>query len=719
MHNTGGQVRSSPAIGPDGTIYFGSGVSVYALNYADGSLWWKRWLGFTASSESSPAVGADHTVYVGADDGNLYALNPSDGSVKWSHYLHAAVKSSPAIGPDGTVYVGCESDSLLAFGTTGPSVRGSVTCDGAPLQGALLTLMPIAQSAVTGSDGSYAVTDVPSGTYTLTPSKWGYTFSPPNMLVRVSTDDVIDRNFAASPAPTHVVSGSVAFGGDPLPGVSIMFSPGGLQVWTLSDGTYSANVQSGIYTLTPSKAGYAFTPTQQTVIVSGEDVPGKDFSATATVTYSVSGTVTLTGNPLEGIPMMMTPGGYASTTGADGTYTIVGVSDGRTYVIVPVSNDYWFAPPSRQFTMNSADVTGMDFAATSFVWPKFHHDAGNTGLSTTVGAQTGALKWAFATGSVVNSSPAIGADGTIYVGAANGLYALNPADGTQKWKITSSTACSPALGADGRLYSNASSALGVSAINPADGSIIWSSGITANAGFPTGSVALGGDGTIYFTAGSGTAYRLYALNPGDGSVKWSFLSDSQLTSCPAIGADGTVYIAGLNYYIYALSPLDGSIKWSYRAKAAVYSSPAIAADGTVYVGSDDYWLYALNPADGSLKWRGAGVGVIRSSPAIGPDGTIYVATWHFAGTLSAIDPADGSVKWEYLTTLRPDSSPAVDAAGSVYFGADNAFVYSLNADGTKKWSYKTGAAVKSSPAIGADGMVYVCGGDGGVYAFSP
>ncbi|NOR22954.1 MAG: PQQ-binding-like beta-propeller repeat protein, partial [Desulforhopalus sp.] len=51
-------------------------------------------------------------------------------------------------------------------------------------------------------------------------------------------------------------------------------------------------------------------------------------------------------------------------------------------------------------------------------------------------AQVGSEKWAFTTGGWVDSSPAIGADGTIYVGSYdNKLYAINP-DGNEKWAFT-------------------------------------------------------------------------------------------------------------------------------------------------------------------------------------------------------------------------------------------------------------------------------------------
>ena len=76
-------------------------------------------------------------------------------------------------------------------------------------------------------------------------------------------------------------------------------------------------------------------------------------------------------------------------------------------------------------------------------------------LTSVVYSQTpGTQKWAFATGGTVYSSPAIGADGTIYVGSFDKkLYAINR-DGTQKWAFTAGSyiVSSPAIGSDGTIY---------------------------------------------------------------------------------------------------------------------------------------------------------------------------------------------------------------------------------------------------------------------------
>jgi outer membrane protein assembly factor BamB len=91
----------------------------------------------------------------------------------------------------------------------------------------------------------------------------------------------------------------------------------------------------------------------------------------------------------------------------------------------------------------------------------------------------------------------------------------------------------------------------------------------------------------------------------------------------------------------------GVQKWAFAATDAVSSSPAVGADGTIYVGSADDNLYAVNPSDGTQKWAFTTGGAAYSSPAIGKDGTIYVGS--FDDNLYAVKP-NGSMKWEFTTS---------------------------------------------------------------------
>jgi outer membrane protein assembly factor BamB len=356
-------------------------------------------------------------------------------------------------------------------------------------------------------------------------------------------------------------------------------------------------------------------------------------------------------------------------------------------------------------------------------WSMFRHDVNHTGRSPYKGPDTPELKWTYTTGHYVYSSPAIGAEGTIYVGSVDKhLYAINR-DGTLRWSFPTGdkVVSSPAIGADGTIYVGSDvdlypkfTSYGLYAINP-DGSLKWryDTGYAINS-----SPVIGADGTI-FVGSNG----IYAINP-DGSLKWKNAKTNAsqydvMDSSPAIGEDGTIYTGSMNAgdeHIYAFNP-DGSLKWSYQTESFVFSSPAIGTDGTIYVGSGGnisriYNLYAMNP-DGSLKWTYPTEFVPFSSPAIGTDGTIYIGSYD--KRLYAINP-DSTLKWTYKTNSRVHSSPAIDANGTIYVGSMDKSLYSINPDGTLKWTYTAGDELWSSPAIGSDGTIYIGSNDHRLYA---
>ncbi|MBI3974351.1 MAG: PQQ-binding-like beta-propeller repeat protein [Chloroflexi bacterium] len=147
------------------------------------------------------------------------------------------------------------------------------------------------------------------------------------------------------------------------------------------------------------------------------------------------------------------------------------------------------------------------------------------------------------------TTPAIAADNTTYVGTnAGSLYAIR-SDGTQKWKVT--------LG-EGRPVK--------------------------------GSPALGADGTIYAGSDDG---KLYAIDPAGGTTKWTYQTGAPITSAPAVGGNGLIYAGSNDRNLYVLTR-DGKLQSTFKTERAIeHSAPALGADGTLYVGSQDGKLYAL------------------------------------------------------------------------------------------------------------------------------
>ena len=340
--------------------------------------------------------------------------------------------------------------------------------------------------------------------------------------------------------------------------------------------------------------------------------------------------------------------------------------------------------------------------------------------------------WSYSTNGAINqSSPAIGADGTIYIGSRDdNLYALNSENGSEKWIYQTSVLAgsSPAIGADGTVYIGGED---LYALNPEDGSLNW--------GYQTSSTtysspAISSDGTVYVASGDSYLYAI--APPTDGSqsgvLLWSYHVGGEIYySSSAIGADGTIYIGGRNSYLYAIAPPDddsqsGVLQWRYQTYDDIDSSPAIGSDGTVYVGSNDGYLYAITPPgddsqSGILRWRYETGDDIDSSPTIGADGTVYIGSHD--GYLYALNPSDGSLQWRYQTDGSiADSSPAVGADGAIYVGSTDDYLYAISppTDGSQSgvllWRFQTGSSIHSSPAIAANGYVYVSSNDGKVYA---
>ena len=105
----GGDIRSSPAVGPDGSVYFGTDAGEFIALQPNGAVRWRVTVG--AASQCSPAVDRDGVVYFSAEDGWYRALRP-DGSEKWSLGFQAS--AAPALGTNGWVYVASQGGPLYA-----------------------------------------------------------------------------------------------------------------------------------------------------------------------------------------------------------------------------------------------------------------------------------------------------------------------------------------------------------------------------------------------------------------------------------------------------------------------------------------------------------------------------------------------------------------------------------------------------------------------------
>lgn len=149
-YQAGGAIRTGVALGNDGALYFGSlDHALYALS-AEGGLLWT----FPTGNEidATPIVAPDGSVYFVSVDGQFYALH-ADGTLRCSFPVGAA-SGAPALGPDGVIYVsGGNTRRLYAL-----NPDCSLKWEGDPAANVLRSgaaLSPDGKTVYYGSDDGY------------------------------------------------------------------------------------------------------------------------------------------------------------------------------------------------------------------------------------------------------------------------------------------------------------------------------------------------------------------------------------------------------------------------------------------------------------------------------------------------------------------------------------------------------------------------------------
>ncbi|MGB2865066.1 MAG: PQQ-binding-like beta-propeller repeat protein, partial [Sedimentisphaerales bacterium] len=198
--------------------------------------------------------------------------------------------------------------------------------------------------------------------------------------------------------------------------------------------------------------------------------------------------------------------------------------------------------PSQYSTIQAAIIAAGNSDTVESKWKSLGGDFARTGLSDSNGPESGCIKWEFETTRAVSSSVTVGADNTVYIPCEDGkLYALDP-----------------------------------------NGSLIWS--YDANSPLIS-SPTIGPDGTLYVGGMNG---KLFAIDI-NGNLQWTHSTDGFIYSSPAVSTDGNIYVGSQNGVLYALTQ-DGSELWSFVTKGpgevlrgSIFASPAIGADETVYI----------------------------------------------------------------------------------------------------------------------------------------
>ena len=237
-------------------------------------------------------------------------------------------------------------------------------------------------SAVTGSDGAFAVEELHAGDYSVTISdydekEWG--FDPTTKSVTVGLKETADVAFQGEALRTASVTGRVSVAGEGMAGLTVKLTgEEDREGKTNADGQYGfSGLAAGDYTLAISgydEMEYSFDPASKSITLALDEWKNENFMGRSLRTAAIAGSVTVEGEGLAGIAVTLikvisaNSGEILGTkpTDSDGAYAFGDLLAGAYQVMIAgYADEHDFAAGTEWTGAAMTDqTTTVDFAAT-------------------------------------------------------------------------------------------------------------------------------------------------------------------------------------------------------------------------------------------------------------------------------------------------------------------------------------------------------------------
>ncbi|MEU7089524.1 PQQ-binding-like beta-propeller repeat protein [Streptomyces achromogenes] len=216
-------------------------------------------------------------------------------------------------------------------------------------------------------------------------------------------------------------------------------------------------------------------------------------------------------------------------------------------------------------------------------------------------ARTGEERWSYPIGDAascggvpVRLTPA--SDGCVYICAGTRVLAVEAVSGRVRWHFEAPAVfLSPPAFAPGPAVTGGGVYLAdylgtVYALDAADGRDRWRIATEARSSVEPVLVAAG-----HVHVGSGKG--LYTLDAVTGTPKWRFQAGGDVVGAPAV-AEGRIHFGSTDHLLYTLKADDGRLRWKLATGGEITGSPVVK-DGVVYACSKDRCVYALDAEKGT------------------------------------------------------------------------------------------------------------------------
>lgn len=338
-------------------------------------------------------------------------------------------------------------------------------------------------------------------------------------------------------------------------------------------------------------------------------------------------------------------------------------------------------------------------------WPTPRGNPLQTGVTAVALPERLEVLWQFKAQDSIEATAAI-AGGVVYIGSFDQhLYALELANGKEKWRYKAGPFTAPPSYREGAVYVGDADGM-FHCIDAETGKKRW----TFDAGAEiTSGVNFTGD-TVLFGCGDETLYCLFAK---DGKPRWKFkVPGGPVNGSPVVAGERT-FAAGCDSSLHILDTTTGKELGTVNLQGQVGAAAAVAGDH-LYVGTMSSEVLAVNWKKEDITWQFASEK--RKQPfyaAVAVTDKLVIAgsrDRHVYG----LDRQTGREVWSFPTRDRVESSPVV-AGRRVYAASLDKNLYVLDLDkGTELQRIPLGGTISASPAV-ADGRLVIGNQNGTVY----
>ena len=331
-----------------------NGLATGTVSYNAVPLTWQAQSGAIRYNVKRAGVsGGPYTIIAPPPVLTTNSYTDSSVSPSTTYYYVVSASSTSGEGPNSAELVVSTPSAYTISGAITPAASGN---------GATVTLTanggggPL-QTVSANSSGNFAFMGIANGSYAVTPTKAGFTFTPASQAETINGANVTGVSFKAVTTGTFSISGTISptsFGN----GVTVTLGGASTATTTANaSGVYTfSGLPNGAYTVTPGKPGLTFSPASLPETIDGASLSNVNFTVQ---TYSISGTIT------SGSGAAVTLSGAESAetiANSSGNYSFGGLING-VYSLRPSLSGFTFNPTSLNETVSGANITGANFTA--------------------------------------------------------------------------------------------------------------------------------------------------------------------------------------------------------------------------------------------------------------------------------------------------------------------------------------------------------------------